>query len=165
MRAKTRTFSLLAITSLFLSAGMEKTSLTEGYRPGDHAPQISLDGRTGAVPLSNPSGRYTLVNFWAAYDAPSRIRNIRLHTKVNEMDSSRIRMYSVSLDERPSVFAGTLAIDGIEGPRQLHDPLGLRSPLYRQYNLQAGLRSFLIDARGVIVASGVRPEELKDLVK
>ncbi|MDR0756410.1 MAG: thioredoxin family protein [Tannerella sp.] len=112
------------------------------------------------IQFSNPSKQYTLLSFWAAYNAVSRVHNIQLHAKVSKMDSTRIRMYSASMDERFSVYAGTLKTDKLENARHLFDGLGAKSPLYKQYNLKRGFGNFLIDDRGVIVATNIRPEDL-----
>ncbi|MDR1601371.1 MAG: thioredoxin family protein [Tannerella sp.] len=164
MRTKTFVLFTLAVTGLFFSAGTRKTSLTGGCHVGDFAPEILVSGSEHAIQFSGSAKQYTLVHFWAAYDAVSRVRNIQLHTKVNEMDSTRIRMYSVSMDEHFSVYAGTLKTDRLENTRQLFDGQGTRSPLYRQYNLKKGFGNFLIDGRGVIVATNVRPEDLENIM-
>jgi hypothetical protein len=165
MRTRTYVFSALIVVGLFLSAGTEKTSFTKGYHPGDLAPEIEMAGSNRAIQFSNSSGQYTLVNFWAAYDASSRVRNLQLYAKVNKMDSSRIRMYSVSMDERYSVYAGTLKADNLDDSRQLFDGKGLQSPLYRQYNLKNGFGNFLIDDKGVILATNIHPDTLDELLK
>jgi peroxiredoxin len=161
MRLKTSIYSVLAIIGLFFSAGTENAGLTKGCRVGDFAPEITIPDSNCAIQFSNPTKQYTLLNFWAAYDAASRVHNIQLHAKVSKMDSTRIRMYSISMDERFSVYAGTLKTDRLEGPRQLFDGQGAKSPLYKQYNLKRGFGNFLIDDKGVIVATNVRPKDLE----
>jgi hypothetical protein len=156
---------VLMLTVLFLSGGTKKTSFTEGSHPGDYAPEIKITGSSRTIRFANPSGRYTLVNFWATYDAASRVRNIQLYEKVNRMDSACIRMYSISMDENYSVYTGTLDIDNLRGASQLHEVKGVRSLLYRQYNLKKGFRNFLVDDHGVIVATGVHSEDLDALQK
>ena len=61
--------------------------------------------------FQNHSGRYTLLNFWAAYDAESRVRNVQLWNEVNKLSSDKIAMYSVSLDEKESIFTETVKAD------------------------------------------------------
>jgi hypothetical protein len=161
MRAKTHVLSILAVISLFFSAGTEKNSFTEGYHIGDFASEIQLPDNSRTIRFSNETGQYTLLNFWAVYDAASRVHNIQLYAKINKMDSTRIRMYSISMDERFSVYAGTLKTDKLEDSRQLFDGRGMQSPLYKQYNLKKGFGNFLIDGNGVIVATNVRPEDLE----
>jgi hypothetical protein len=154
MKIKAYVFPVLAIL-LFVSTGTEQSGLTEGCREGDLAPQIAPVENGRNVSFSGQSGRYTIVNFWAAYDAISRVRNVQLWNGIQELDSTGIRLYSISMDERFSVYEETLKTDGLESTNQYCDGLGTKSPLYKKYDLKKGFRNFLIDGRGVIVAVNV----------
>ena len=151
------------VVLLFLSAGTEKVSLTEGYRPGDLAPGIKSAEDGHLIEFSN-SDCYTLVNFWAAYDATSRVRNMQLWNKMNELDSTLITFYSVSMDESQSVFEETLKVDKLATGNQLCDKKGRKSPVYKKYGLKNGFRNFLIDKKGVIIAIDITPDELVEKV-
>lgn len=148
---------------LFLSAGTDKTSLTEGYRLGDKAPQIKPSGSDEAIDFSH-STCYSLVNFWAAYDATSRVSNMQLSNKVSELDSTLINFYSVSMDEYQSIFEETLKTDKLDAKNHFFDKNGKESSVYKNYGLKNGFRSFLIDEHGVIVAINITPEELSEKV-
>lgn len=161
MKIRTYVLSVFALV-LFLSAGTDKAGLTEGFRPGDMAPGIKSLGADGDITFSNSSGRYTLLHFWAAYDATSRMRNVQLWNQLNQDDLSRINMVSVSLDEPESVFTETVKVDRLEMTNQVHERLGERSETYKKYGLKKGLRNFLIDDQGVIVATNVTPDTLSE---
>ena len=108
-----------------------------------------------------------MINFWAAYDAESRARNIRLWNEVNKWNatSGNLAMYSISLDEKTSVFEATVATDKLNGTNQLHEKEGRQSDVFRKYKLEKGLRNFLIDENGVIIAANVTPEKLTEYCK
>ena len=162
---KIRTYVLFVFALIFfLYAGTDKAGLTEGYRPGDIAPGIKSPGIDADITFSNSSGRYTLLHFWAAYDADSRMLNVQLWNKLNQNDLSGINMISVSLDEPESIFTETVKADGLYATNQLHEMLGERSEVYKKYGLKKGLRNFLIDDKGVIVATNVTPEKLSKLI-
>lgn len=161
MKIRTCVLSAFALT-LFLSAGTDKAGLTEGFRPGDIAPRIKSLGTDADITFSNSSERYTLLHFWAAYDAVSRMRNVQLWNQLNQDDLSQVRMISVSMDERESVFTETVKTDKLEMTNQLHEKLGERSEAYRKYGLKRGLRNFLVDDKGVIVATNVTPDTLSE---
>jgi len=148
---------------LFLSAGTEKSSLTEGYRLGDLAPRIEPEESDEIIDFSN-SKCYTLVNFWAAYDATSRIRNVQLWNQMSKLDSTQINLYSVSMDANESVFEETLKMDKLGKKNQFFDKKGKNSPVYKKYGLKNGFRNFLIDEGGVIIAIDVSPDELSRIV-
>ncbi|MDR0742835.1 MAG: hypothetical protein LBF05_00540, partial [Tannerella sp.] len=134
---KIRTYVLsVAAGAFFLSAGTDKARLTEGNRPGNLAPGIKSLGTGAEITFPDNSGTYTLLHFWAAYDAVSRMRNVQLWNKLNHGDlSSRIKMVSVSMDKLSSVFTVTLKADKLEETNQLHEALGEHSEAYRKYGL------------------------------
>lgn len=153
------------VAALFLSVGTEKAGIIEGFQIGDYAPAIILpEFGSGALDFRRGAGRYTLVNFWAAYDAESRVRNVQLRNGVKELDSSLLAVHSISMDERQSVFEGTLKADGLDGTNQWNDRKGKASSLYKMYGLEKGLRSFLIDDQGVIVGVDLSPREVIRIV-
>ena len=115
--------------------------------------------------FQNHSGRYTLLKFWATYDAESRARNVQLWNEVNKLSSDKIAMYSISLDEKESIFTETVKADKLEGTKQFHEELGRKSELFGKYNLQKGFCNFLIDDKGVIIAANVAPEDLTKVLK
>jgi len=153
------------VATLFLSVGTERAGITEGFQIGDYAPAIILPEFGGrAIDFREHAGQYTLVNFWAAYDAESRVRNIQLRNSVKELDSSLLAVHSISMDERKSVFEGTLKADGLEKTNQWNDRRGKASALYKMYGLEKGLRNFLIDDKGVIVGVDLSPREVIRIV-
>lgn len=106
-----------------------------------------------------------MLNFWATYDAESRARNVQLWNEVNKLSSDKIAMYSISLDEKESIFTETVKADKLEGTKQFHEELGRKSELFGKYNLQKGFCNFLIDDKGVIIAANVTPEDLTKVLK
>lgn len=163
---KVKAYVLIASVALLtMAAGTKKAKHTVGVNPGDLAPRIESLGNESNFSFQNHSGRYTLLNFWAAYDAESRARNVQLSNEVHKFGSDRVAMCSISLDEKESIFAETVKTDKLDADTQFHDELGKESELYRKYNLNRGFRNFLIDDKGVIIAANITPAELADMLK
>ena len=164
---KVRAYVLIVSVALLgMSAGSKKAQLTEGVNPGDLAPSIEfLENGGESIRFQNPTGRYTLVNFWAAYDAESRMRNVLLANKVAAMGSDKIRLCAISLDERESVFAETIKIDQLDHASQYYMDATVASEVSKKYHLNKGLRNFLIDDQGVIVATNVDTDQLEQRFK
>ena len=155
---KVRAYVLfVAVALLAVSAGTKNAKPTVGINPGDLAPRIESLGNESNFSFQNHSGRYTLLNFWAAYDAESRARNVQLWNEVNKLSSDKI--------EKESIFTETVKADKLEGTKQFHEELGRKSELFGKYNLQKGFRNFLIDDKGVIIAANVTPEDLTKVLK
>ena len=165
-KRKVRAYVLfVAVALLAVSAGTKNAKPTVGINPGDFAPRIESLGTESNFSFQNHSGRYTLLNFWATYDAESRARNVQLWNEVNKLSSDKIAMYSISLDEKESIFTETVKADKLEGTKQFHEELGRKSELFGKYNLQKGFCNFLIDDKGVIIAANVTPEDLTKVLK
>lgn len=148
---KVRAYVLfVAVALLAVSAGTKNAKPTVGINPGDFAPRIESLGTESNFSFQNHSGRYTLLNFWATYDAESRARNVQLWNEVNKLSSDKIAMYSISLDEKESIFTETVKADKLEGTKQFHEELGRKSELFGKYNLQKGFCNFLIDDKGLL---------------
>lgn len=155
----------VAVALLAVSAGTKNAKPTVGTNPGDLAPRIESLGNESDFSFQNHSGRYTLLNFWAAYDAESRARNVRLWNEVNKLSLGKVAMYSISLDEKESIFTETVKADKLEGTKQLHERLGRKSDLFGKFDLQRGFCNFLINDKGVIIAANVPPEDLANVLK
>ena len=161
---KVRAYVLLFLVGLLAaSAGTKDAKPIEGINPGDLAPRIEFLENENNCSFQNSKGRYTLLNFWAAYDAESRVRNVQLWNEVNKLGSDKIAMYSISFDEKKSIFTETVKADRLEGTKQFHEALGKNSDLFGKYHLQKGFCNFLIDENGVIIATNVTTKDLKAL--
>lgn len=163
---KVRAYVLIASVALLgMSAGSKKAKLTEGVNPGDLASRIEFLGNDAKASFHNQLGRYTLLNFWAAYDAESRARNVQLANEVNKFGPDKIAMCSISMDEKESIFTETVKIDKLDLSTQFHEGLGKESELYKKYDLRKGFKNFLINDEGVIIAANVTPEKLTEILK
>ncbi|MDR2810506.1 MAG: thioredoxin family protein [Tannerellaceae bacterium] len=157
---KVKTCVLVGTTVLLYMSAASKDVNMEGLSPGDRAPRIKSLGNERNFNFRNHSNRYTLLNFWATYNAESRVRNIKLSNEVGKISSGKIALCSISLDESESVFSETIRIDKLDETTQFHETEGKNSKLYRTYNLKKGFSNFLIDEKGVIVAKNITPDEL-----
>lgn len=163
---KVRAYVLIVTVALAtMSSATKEARPTVGTNPGDLAPRIESLGGESDFSFQNHSGRYTLLNFWAAYDAESRARNVQLWNEVNKMSSDKIDMCSISMDEKPSIFTETVKADKLEGTKQFHEGLGKKSKLYGEYRLDKGFQNFLIDDKGVIIAANVTPDQLTKMLE
>lgn len=157
-------FVSLLVALITMSASTKQPKSVIGVNPGDLAPGIESLETGSDLSFQNQLGRYTLLCFWAAYDAESRARNAALSNKVNNLDPEKIVMYSVSLDKSRSIFEETLRIDNLSQSNQFRGGSDSKSELHKAYKLNRGLNTYLIDDSGTIVAVNVRPKQLAELL-
>ena len=158
-------FVVLLISSL--TSFIEKDRPVTGLSIGEYAPDFFISDddsdELDAVhrKLSSLRGNCVLVNFWASYDAPSRIRNIEMSRALNQKDAQHeVEFVSVSFDEYASIFRETVRKDGIVGAGCFVDTAGEKSGIFRKYGLKRGLTNYLLDENGMIIAKNISVAEL-----
>jgi peroxiredoxin len=160
-------FLIVGIALISLSSNTTRTSSlsSEGIYPGNLFPDIkNLENVSGTkMDLSDLKGQKVLVNFWAAYDAPSHKDNV-LFANVIESKRYPVKMVSVSFDKNESVFEKTLAMDHVDTQYQFIAKSDVYSDLYNRYQLRQGFKNYLIDENGVIVAMNLSPNDLDQLL-
>lgn len=146
---------------LLLTSFIGKDKPTGGLNVGDIAPNFTIPSTSNqSTDLRSLRGKYVLINFWASYDAPSRLNNASFAQALRNESAHGIALVSVSFDEYPSIFRETIRKDQVGTSTCFVDTAGHQSPLYKQYRLHRGFSNYLLNADGVIVAKNISPEEL-----
>lgn len=153
---------MLALILLFSSAF---NPVKKGLKEGEQAPQLNVQNAVDSVSLESLKGHYVLLNFWAGYDAPSRMENIRYAREIDKNELENISLVSVSFDTNRKVFEETIKRDGLDAATQFYDKDGSRSEIFADYRLNKGFASYLISPEGVIIAKNPNPEHLTKLIR
>jgi peroxiredoxin len=156
-------FVVLFFSSLISFSFVGKNTPTEGLTVGDKAPSFSLGGDGQEVSLDAMKGKYVLLSFWSSYDAESRLRNATLQHAASSDD--RVEVVSVCFDPYQSIYDETIKKDQIPAELSFVDLAGSSSPLYRKYRLDRGFKNYLLDERGVIVATQLTASQLASYLK
>lgn len=134
----------------------------EGLQIGDVLPEMKEKAERPCtlVPQEN-SRRYTLVHFWAAYDAESRAENKQWDCVFESTVSDKISFRSVCLDPDSEVYTQTVTLDGVAPQWQYHVASAHRLDMMKQYGLSEDFHSYLVDDQGVVRSVDPTPTELK----
>lgn len=151
-------FVVLVFSSLISFSFVGKDTPTEGVTVGDKAPAFTLRNNEQMLTSQQLKGSYVLLSFWASYDAASRTQNAILSHAAQQCGN--VKMVSVSFDEYKSVFDETVRKDQIDSENCFWEQEGRDSKLYRFFRLEKGLKNFLLDDKGVIVAKNVTVSDL-----
>lgn len=157
-------FVVLLISSLTSFIEKDKKP-AEGLSEGDVAPnfKIPTSNKNAAFQLQNLKGKPVLLSFWATYDAPSRMQNIRFSRALH--DSPKVELVSIAFDEYASIFKETIRKDQIVTPNCFVETGGEKSELFDEYELTRGFANYLLDGNGVIIAKNISVEELSAYLK
>ncbi|SHF69350.1 TlpA family protein disulfide reductase [Dysgonomonas macrotermitis] len=154
---------IVLITSSSYTTGTSKVS--EGIYPGNLMPDLKLENEEGSkLDLKYLRGVKVLVNFWAAYDADSHMKNVLLWNALKK-EKNPLVMVSVAFDRNKAVFEKTLSMDGIDKAYQFLDMNGNDSEIYQKYQLGKGFKNYLIDENGVIIAMNLTPARLNEILE
>ena len=159
--------SIFAVFVLFLLFSFSHNDMSPkvGIKLGETAPGFTIDDTlSGKFDLSSAKGKYVVLNFWASYDANSRISNIRFNNEISRINKDDVRFVSISFDPNENVYRETVRLDGVDTNTQFYDNEGESSGIYRNFRLQKGFGNYLIDPQGVIIAKNFSPEKLTKLI-
>lgn len=149
---------LLLVCFLIMGARTKEVKLTEGIQPGNLAPGINRQD------IDLKGNKFVLLQFWAAYNARSRMLNVQIHNVISQSGTEDIRLVSVSFDENEAVFKGVVKADRLNPATQFNDPQGKNSEIFKAYHLESGFGNCLIDSEGVIIAKNVSPKEISGYI-
>ena len=156
-------FGALAFAVLLgaTSASLPHQPSSEGLLVGDVLPKMkSMDVGGREADSAETSPRYRLIHFWAAYDATSRAANVVWDHYFAGQAPTAIHYEAISLDPDEAVWSQTISLDQVAQENQHCIAPEERNHYMARAGLLDGLRTYLVDERGVIVAVNPTPSEL-----
>jgi thiol-disulfide isomerase/thioredoxin len=130
------------------------------------APEISLKKPDGSdIRLSELRGSYVLIDFWASWCAPCRKESPNMVKLYNEYKNKGFTIFSVSLDKNSESWKAAIAQDGLIWPNHGSDFKMWDTPSRALYNFSSIPHTVLVNKEGMIIASGLRGEQLEQKLK
>ena len=105
-------------------------------------------------------GKVTIIDFWASWCGPCRAENPNVVAIYNELHSKGLNIIGVSLDEDASKWKAAIAKDKLTWT-QVSNLKGWEDPIATAYKVDQIPATFILDAKGNIVAKNLSGEELK----
>ncbi len=137
-------------------------------RIGSEAPALVVERADSSLALDGLRGRKVVLSFWSAADAQSRLDQARLATAIREAGASdsETAVVSVNLDRSEKLMREIAAIDNLDKASQFHVGDATAENAIREvFEMADGLRTFIIDERGVIVAVDPSVFEIRTLLE
>ena len=112
------------------------------------------------VSLKESLGKATLIDFWASWCGPCRQENPNVVALYNAFHSKGLNIISVSLDENAEEWKKAIAKDKlswihVSNLKKMKDSIAL------QYGVTQIPTTFLLDAKGKVIAVDLRGDNLK----
>lgn len=146
------------------------SSFQGGIAPlaGSIAPSVAIKNQDSSISLDGYRGKYVFLSFWSSSDAESRIRCNEMNAFVKSINNDlqkegQVGMLSVNFDRSERLFNEILRRDNLDATVQFHVSGHGASKIKRDYGLEKGLKSFVIDPTGRIVAVNPKKEDLNKI--
>ncbi|WP_066219514.1 TlpA disulfide reductase family protein [Formosa haliotis] len=125
------------------------------------------EGKT--ISLNEVKGKVTIIDFWAAWCGPCRKENPNLVKVYNQYHDKGLEILGVSLDGTPrqkdakAEWLAAIEKDGLAW-NHMSNLDYFNDPIAKQFNIRSIPATYIIDANGKIVASGLRGQELENKI-
>lgn len=128
---------------------------------GVQAPEIVVQTPEGeTIKLSDFRGKVTMIDFWASWCKPCRMENPNVVKVYNKYKDKGFEIFGVSLDQDKEQWLGAIAQDGLTW-KHGSELKFWQSSFVPAYNLDGIPMTYLLDENGVIIAKGLRGDELE----
>lgn len=136
---------------------------------GSIAPSVVVKNQDSEFMLDKLRGKYVMLSFWSSSDAGSRLRCNELNSFVKSFNESnskeeQICFMSVNFDRSERLFNEIMRRDNLDAYSQFYVSGHNASKIKRDYGLEKGFKTFLVDPSGVIVAVNPKIEDLTKIL-
>lgn len=143
----------------------KELNASKGVAVGSKAPSFSAPTPDGEeLALEDALGKYTLVDFWAAWCMPCRKENPNIVKVYEEYHDKGFNVLGVSLDKDRDKWLKAIEDDGLEWA-QISNLKFWNDPIAKEYGIRAIPQSYLLDENGKIVAQNLRGPALGKKIK
>ncbi|WP_286841970.1 MULTISPECIES: TlpA disulfide reductase family protein [Sphingobacterium] len=155
-----------------LNDPLKQTSLGKEFRRqidrmsavqiGKIAPDFSARDTSGnLVSLNSLKGKYLLLDFWASWCGPCREENPYVLKAYQKFKAKNFEILGISLDDETTKEKWLKAIQEDQLVwKQVSDLKGWQSEVAELYHVRGIPQNFLLDPKGLIIATNLRGEEL-----
>lgn len=120
---------------------------------------LSVNGDT--IKSTDLIGKYSVVYFWASFNASSRLLNQQLNSVYKKYKKLNFQIIGISLDSNIDALKAAIKLDKTEW-LHLSDLHGWDSPLVHDFYIKKLPKIFLIDKNSFILSNDIKYKELNE---
>lgn len=161
-----KTIMIIVLFAVLIGLGTAATIHAVDGKKGSKAPVFKVEANDTIVSLDDMKGHWVLLQFWATSDAKSRISTKQysdlIRTNPANRPSERFRFLAINMDRSEKLFKEIAKRDGMDEKAQFHVAGKKAGKLVKDYHLENGMHSYLINPQGKIVAKDPTKQQLID---
>lgn len=130
---------------------------------GNHAPMMVLGEGDDAISLESLKGKWVVLSFWSAADAESRLGRNQIEAFFRGPGAGAaddVEVVSVNFDRSSQLMNEIIKHDNLMGQHHHVASPETMDALRSAFRMDNGLRSFVIDPEGKLVAADPTPSDL-----
>lgn len=163
---------MMKLITLLWLGGLLNFGGSPTIQTGKIAPDLAMKNvKNEEVKLSSLRGNVVLLDFWASWCKPCRMKHpglVRLYDEFHGQaykNASDFEIYSVSLDTDRKRWADAIVQDKLSWPHHVSDLKGWESIAIQAYGIKAIPANILLDENGVILGGGYQEDSLREVLK
>lgn len=138
----------------------EELKKVDALAIGKKAPDFKAPNPEGKeISLYENLGKVTIIDFWASWCGPCRQENPNVVRLYNQYKDKGLQIVGLSLDKDDAKWKKAIADDQLTWV-QMSNLKFWEDPIAKMYNIRSIPATFILDAKGTIVAKNLRGAEL-----
>lgn len=144
---------MIACFAVLLVFGSAYSDRNVAPRTGYKSPSLVIGSDDETFSLENLKGEYVLLTFWSSGDARSRLQCNDYVSLLGNADANGvIDMVAVNFDRSENLFKEVVAHDNLDACKQFYVNGQQASRIKEEFALTNGLKTFLLNKNGHIIA-------------
>jgi len=159
------------LSTLLLGLILGFSSPSNIIKEDNLAPEIILNNTKGVeTKLSASHGKIVLIDFWASWCRPCRVKHPELVSIYNQFKNSKFKkgsrfdIFSVSLDKNKEAWLKAIKQDKLTWKNHVSDLKGWNSEVVSTYNVRGIPMNVLLDENGKVIATNLHGDQLRKML-
>ncbi|MBK7409951.1 MAG: TlpA family protein disulfide reductase [Saprospirales bacterium] len=161
--------TLLPILAIVLYLGGRYFYFQPKLIQGEKAPHFTATLQDGTpFSLDELEGQFVLLDFWGSWCGPCRAQNPRWVALYNQYKGTNFTVVSVGVEKDSERWENAIRSDGLTWNYQILDQVTnlhfFNSPLAQLFGVKQLPTAFLLNPKGVIIATDPNPEQIAKIL-